>query len=606
MRQARSSRRVNLLSSACHFLSAGLVLLLLFVNGALASDTEEITRLLRNADGVKTSSQSEFTSILAALGKRSAELSPSQQQYLRYLNGWKSAYDGRYDAALPQLKAIIDEPGDLTLRFRARATVVNVLVLATQYEEAFSQLEQMLALLPEVSDKDAREQALGIASYLYNQVGEYDLGLSYARKVIEEDWASRGACGGGQLQMEALYKSARVKSVGADFQKAVDACVKLSEFAYANWVRTYAARLHIDQGRFDEAIKLLKEHYGEVQQTQYPRLISEYDALLALAYRQTGDTALVRQFALSAIESGVKNQYTEPMVDAYRLLYLLAKERGDVTSALAFHEKYAAADKGYLDDVSARQLAYERVKHETTASKLQIDALNTENQVLQLQRENNRLYIALLIFTLGFIVFWAYKTKRSQLHFRKLSQLDGLTGIANRPHFIDQAERALANARKTQQEVCVVLCDLDHFKAINDKYGHAAGDFVLKQTVAACRMHLRPDDIFGRFGGEEFGIVLPGCSLEAARQRCEQLRAAIADVSSAQHDREATVSASFGIATTGLFDYELRQLLAHADAALYQAKRTGRNRVVAYDVSDAIEALELIAAEERVRVSGRA
>lgn len=365
------------------------------------------------------------------------------------------------------------------------------------------------------------------------------------------------------------------------------------------------AKLHIDRGRYGDAIALLQAHREEARRTRYPPLIAELDALLAQAYRQTGDPVRVRQFALSAIEGGVKNEYTEAMVTAYRLLYLVAREQGDYRAALEYHEKYAAADKGYLDDVSARHLAYERVNQAAIASELKITSLNQQNEVLQLQQaldkkavETGRLYIALLIICLGFIVFWAYKTKRSQLHFRKLSQQDGLTGIANRPHFIEQAENALANARKMQQEVCVVLCDLDHFKAINDRYGHAAGDFVLRQTVAACRAHLGPADIFGRFGGEEFGIVLPGCSLEAARVRCEQLRAAIVDVASAQQGMEAKVSASFGIATTGLFDYELRQLLAHADAALYQAKRAGRNRVVAYDVSDAIDELASIAADE--------
>lgn len=573
---------------------------------AMAADSEALNQLLRQADDIKTADPSGFAAIVRQLEAKPDQLSASQQQHLKYLKAWQSAYTGDYGAAIPALTAIAAESPDVTLQFRAGATVANVLVLATRYQDAFVQLRQLLALLPQVTDRDAREQGLGVVAYLYNQVGEYDLGLAYAGKLIEENAMGRGACRGAQLKLEALYKSTRLSTIGAEFQEGIDACTRLNESTYANVIRTYVARLHLDQGGFDAAIKLLKEHYDEVQQARYPRLLSEYNALLALAYRQAGDRALVRQFALAAIETGVQHQYTEPLVHAYRLLYLVAKERGDVAAALEFHEKYAAADKAYLDDVSVRQLAYERVKHETAANKLQIDTLNTENKVLQLQRENNRLYIALLVMVLGFIVFWSYKTKRSQLHFRRLSQRDGLTGIANRPHFIEQAESALAYGSKVQQEVCVVLCDLDHFKSINDRYGHAAGDFVLRQAVAACRAHLRPQDIFGRFGGEEFGLVFPGCSLEAARERCEQLRAAIADVASIQQGREARISASFGIATTGLFDYELRQLLAHADAALYQAKRTGRNRVVAYDVADAIDALALSAAEDRVAASDRA
>jgi len=187
-----------------------------------------------------------------------------------------------------------------------------------------------------------------------------------------------------------------------------------------------------------------------------------------------------------------------------------------------------------------------------------------------------------------FIALFAYRTKRSQLHFMKLSRVDGLTGIDNRPYFIAQAERSLEASRKVEQEVCVILCDLDHFKSINDKYGHATGDHVLRQAVEACRKHLRASDLFGRFGGEEFCILLPGCSLADARQRCETLRAAIATVTTEGGNVSSTVSASFGVAATSSSGYELRQLLAHADAALYRAKYAGRNCVVLYDTMHAV------------------
>jgi len=555
----------------------------LLATGNVVAAEPQAAQLLKHADAVKTSDHKEFISTLARLDAQRSALSAAQRDYLRYLKAWESAYDGQYDVAIPQLKAIMAESSDQTLQFRARASVVNVLVLATQYEEAFSQLGLMLVALPQVTDSDAREQALGIAAYLYNQVGEYDMALSYAQRLIKEDWAGRGGCNGGQLQIEALYKSSRLKVTDGELQAALDACTRLGESIYGSAIRTYIARLHIDQGRFEEAVKLLRDQYAEVQRSRYPRMIAEYDSLLAQAYRQTGDPALMRKFALSAIGSGVKNQYTEPQATAYRLLYLLAKEQGDTVSALSYYEKYAAADKGYLDDVSARQIAYERVKHEALANRLQIDTLNKENQLLQLQRENNRLYIALLIMVLGFIVFWAYKTKRSQLHFMRLSRQDGLTGISNRPHFIELAEAALQDSYGKRQDLCVILCDLDHFKLINDKHGHAAGDSVLKQTVAACQVHLRAGDIFGRFGGEEFGFVMRGCAVPEARQRAEQIRMAIAGISVHHEGGDGLVpgvSASFGIATTSASGYELRQLLAQADAALYQAKHAGRNRVV--------------------------
>jgi diguanylate cyclase (GGDEF)-like protein len=179
-----------------------------------------------------------------------------------------------------------------------------------------------------------------------------------------------------------------------------------------------------------------------------------------------------------------------------------------------------------------------------------------------------------------FVGLWAFRTKRSQMHFRRLARVDGLTGIWNRPYFVEQAEKTLEYCRKMEQAASIILCDLDQFKAINDRCGHATGDVVLERTALACQACLRKSDLFGRFGGEEFAIVLPGCDLEQAHQLAEQLRMAIAAITVVRGVHKTSVSASFGVAASGDSGYELQQLLAHADDALYQAKRDGRNRVV--------------------------
>ncbi len=100
------------------------------------------------------------------------------------------------------------------------ATVANVQAVATQYDEAFSQLGSLLALLPEVADKDARQQGMAVVGYLYNQVGEYDLGLSYADRIASEDPSSRGVCRSYHMRLEALYRSGRLRGDVAQFLNA--------------------------------------------------------------------------------------------------------------------------------------------------------------------------------------------------------------------------------------------------------------------------------------------------------------------------------------------------------------------------------------------------
>ena len=587
-------------------------LCLLFSSFAAAAPEEDPGTLLLRADNTKTGHYAEFVDILDSLQHRSEILTASQQVYLRYLEAWKNAYDGDNDTAIARLNALADEPIDPTLRLRAGATAVNVLKLSKRYEEAFSRLSSVLELLPKVADKMARQQVLLDAAEVYTEVGQYGLALSYAQSVVEEDWDGRGVCKGNRVKQYALYESGHIKSVGPTLRDAIDDCAKVKEIGNAEVGRITAALVFVDLGKFDDAIKILRDHYDEAKATRNPRLVAMFDSILADTYRRKGVPALAQQFALNVTSSALR-EFNDQLVTAYRVLYEIAKEQGDFKAALEFHEQYFAADKAYLDDLSARHLAYQKVSHENIANKLQVDALNKQNHVLQLQRalgskavEASRLYIVLLTMTVVFIGLWAYRTKRSQLHFQTLSQLDGLTGICNRPHFITQAERALEASRRTGEHLCMILCDLDHFKSINDKYGHATGDFVLKRTVSACKVLLDKSEVFGRFGGEEFGVLLPACGPEEARKRAEQLRMTIAGITAYQGTTKATVSASFGIASTSHSGHELAQLLAHADAALYEAKRTGRNRVVLFGQPSELTPLAIVAATgEFVQYAGR-
>ena len=547
---------------------------------------DDPAQLLKHADDIKSANHAEFTDLIHRIDAQSARLTPPQQLYLRYLKAWQSVYFGDLKTAIPQLTAVIDDSGDVTLRFRAGATAVNALQLASRNEEAYARLSQLLDLLPQVSDPEARLQGLGVAAQLYNQGGQYDLALNYADKLIAENRTDKGACIGGYERLEALYKSGKLQSFNVEFQDAVDVCKKLGEPVFASLIHISTAKLKIVQGKYDDAIHLLKDNEAEAQGTHYRRLLSAFDSTLAQAYWKAGDATQAQQYAQHALDNAIQNEYTEQLVDTYEVLYLVAQQQGDYQSALTYHEKFAIADKGYLNDTSARALAFQMIRQQVQSKKLQIDALNKRNQVLQLQQtvnkkdaETGRLLIVLLLVVLGSFALYAYRTKRSQLKFMRLSQLDGLTGIFNRQHFIEASEQTLNYGAKSLREACVIVIDLDHFKEINDAHGHAAGDLVLKRTVAACQTHLRSVDVFGRLGGEEFGILMPDCVPERAADQAEQMRLAIAMLAGADSGIDFPVFASFGISTSLWSGYNLRQLLAHADSALYKAKREGRNRV---------------------------
>lgn len=162
-----------------------------------------------------------------------------------------------------------------------------------------------------------------------------------------------------------------------------------------------------------------------------------------------------------------------------------------------------------------------------------------------------------------------------------LAATDPLTGIANRRHFIDRVEAELARAARSGEPLALIALDLDHFKQINDRLGHEIGDLVLKRVCTVANKGLRPSDLLGRLGGEEFCIMLPGTDLAAATAIAERLRASIEAGVVDSAAGLPYVTASIGIACTANDGTTLEALLRTADARLYQAKHRGRNTVVA-------------------------
>ncbi|MEO9078715.1 MAG: GGDEF domain-containing protein [Rhodanobacter sp.] len=547
---------------------------------------ENPAQLLQQADSVKTSNHVEFAALIRQLSGTGMTLTREQQLSLSYLKAFQVGYAGNYDAAIRLLNTVIESSSNRTLRIRAGATAINILAISTRYQEAFSRLNLVLADLPQVSDRDARLQVMSVAAQLYIDAGQYDLASEYAAQLIKESPPGSSACKADMVNLQVLYKGQKLQSLGTEFQSGIDTCSRAGEPIFSGAIRSYMAGFYLERDRPDAAIQLLTKHYAELKATHYPAMISIFDAMLAQAYLKTGESGLAKKFALDTISGGIKNEYGEPLTAAYRVLYLVEQKQGDMAQALAYHEKYMAADKGYLNNISAKAIAYQKVKQQVLAKKLQVDTLAKQNKILQLQQalskkavEAGRLWIILLILLLAFVGFITYRVKRSQLRFMKLARRDGLTGIFNRQHFVNEAERQLQYCSKSKRDVCLVLVDLDHFKAVNDTHGHAVGDKVLKRAVAACQAHLRSTDLFGRLGGEEFGIVLPECALDQVLARVDQMRLAVAAASSGEDGLGIPVSASFGVATVANSGYELRQLMSDADNALYQAKREGRNRV---------------------------
>jgi diguanylate cyclase (GGDEF)-like protein len=194
-----------------------------------------------------------------------------------------------------------------------------------------------------------------------------------------------------------------------------------------------------------------------------------------------------------------------------------------------------------------------------------------------------------VLYTITFAFLLLAMTKeRTVLRHKTASLLDSLTGLANRRAFLSDAE-ALVDARLSRSEpLAVLVADLDRFKMINDRFGHAVGDQVLKAFATAVRRGIGAHDLAGRLGGEEFAILLPDAREDAAIELAERIRHAFAQAASEIGGHPVNGTVSIGVAAVRIGTHDLLGLLDRADSALYQAKKAGRDRVVAFgDVPEA-------------------
>jgi len=160
----------------------------------------------------------------------------------------------------------------------------------------------------------------------------------------------------------------------------------------------------------------------------------------------------------------------------------------------------------------------------------------------------------------------------------RMTIMDGLTGIHNKRYFVEQLDRELSRATRHRRPLTLVMCDIDHFKIINDELGHLAGDYVLKEVAQLAKSRLRPDDVIARYGGEELAVILPETDVAGGKLIAEELRQMIATASFVFEGGDIDVTVSCGVAQLdpGWRSYDF---VKAADEMLYEAKRAGRNRV---------------------------
>ena len=315
-------------------------------------------------------------------------------------------------------------------------------------------------------------------------------------------------------------------------------------------------------------------------------------------FSRTGDraaefrTLLARAEALAQLER--KRESLEALAQAAAVSERLNSPRLEPLlheAAARIHSRFGDFEKAYAALASLRSAERRRdeAARSDRASELQarfdLQQKEAENVLLRMREresEARRLALALALvlslLVLGIVAFFLVGYVRSHQRVAALAMKDDLTGIANRRNILEYGRLHVRRSRKGGEGLCVALLDLDHFKSINDELGHAVGDNVLKAFAETCTRQLRSQDRLGRFGGEEFLLVMPGVDSAQVPYVFERLRKALIETPIPGIPADRNITFSLGAAELRGVADDLESLIQRADRALYRAKQAGRDR----------------------------
>jgi diguanylate cyclase (GGDEF)-like protein len=256
--------------------------------------------------------------------------------------------------------------------------------------------------------------------------------------------------------------------------------------------------------------------------------------------------------------------------------------RDAYTDLAEYARRYAAAN----DAERSKAAAALRARFETDREIERNALLNRELEVSRQQSQRqerelrwNAIAAASAVLVIALLVYFLVVNRRYRQQLVKLASQDGLTGLPNRRRTAELATAALADATAAQTPLTIAIIDMDHFKIINDRCGHAAGDFVLKEFARVGLESIRETDVLGRWGGEEFLLIMPQATVEFALASLERMRTRLFGIHLPASGTGLRVSLSAGVATSLEHGRSLDELIARADSAMYVAKNEGRDLV---------------------------
>ena len=459
------------------------------------------------------------------------------------------------------------------------------------FGDALVDLQKAYGLNVALKKESGQRYVLNAIANLYadSRVAQYDRALEYYRQLLAANEAAglpREIATAHFNLGSTLESKGDLKGALEEYEKALAIERQRKDPAEIAYDQRSIGVVLTKQERPREALPWLDQAVAYFERSGDAERLAQARLSRAVALRKLGRL----RDALTDLEAA-RQRFEATRSD--RFLEKLQDERGLVLAAAGDWQNAFAARTAQM---GLRQKLSDRMREEHTSRlRVQFDTEKKEQENRALLRENElrgraledaerirSLQRIVILLSAGLIAILGYLAVRHILNarrFRALALTDELTRLPNRRHIMTVAHAQSRAARQGGTPFCLIALDIDHFKRINDTYGHDVGDLVLQRVAHTCRTALRRDDQVGRTGGEEFLVVLPRTPAAVAVEVAQRLRAAVERLDCTDLDPALSVTVSLGVTEWTPVDPELSATAKRADDCLYRAKQGGRNRV---------------------------
>ncbi|MDC8830888.1 diguanylate cyclase [Alteromonas gilva] len=543
---------------------------------------------LQHADELRLSDKDRARELLNSLDP--ASLSGEQRVYYQYIDTVINLFNGDVKRAAERYKQLLGAVTDNALRVRIEASYLNLLAALGKWKEGLSLGEELFSRIAKTQDTETKLRAyLGLIAF-YDQLNQPETVLILTSKVVDkENVPPEVMCGALAARISAFNKLDDYSYSFEEINTASQYCLENNLSIYYVTLEMHKVNWLTNQGNYTEAIPFLENLINNPDVQAFKPHFTSAMALLAAANFTLGRVNEAKTIALRVLEVDPNNNYTGSVIKALSVLHQVERDHGDMANAYRYLERLTSLQKKTSSSELTKQLAIQQAWFEIDAKQNEIELLDKRNALLSTQAklaneslENTLLALALVSLLLASLVFWSYRSHKIQVQLKHYARTDMMTEINNRGYFTECLTHCLQQAHKAKTPLSLILLDLDHFKSINDNFGHQAGDWALKEVASRIKHSAGKDAIVGRLGGEEFGVVLPGCDSRSGVAVAEQCRMAINGIDTMQAGYGFSITVSAGVSCTTEAGYSHNSLYTAADLVLYQSKQYGRNRVYEY------------------------